>query len=344
MTISSLPTPHDTIRATVCQNHAFDSLSFYINAFETHLPDTIIRINRSQTFYHCDSVTILILTVLPSTYDTLRDEICQGNAYDGYGFHIPADSIGMPGPFITQRQLIQAGCGCDSLITLLLAVNASYNLEIQENICEGEGYVLHGFHVPPSETIGINHLRQRQDLQTISGCDSTIILDLEIIDTSITIDTYPYDFCEDYVLTLTASSPLGNYLWSTGETQASVEVHSPGFYSVTASSGDCSASTGISVQPCEMSLYLPNAITPSNHDGLNDDFHLETGFQRQIADFAIHIFDRWGNLVFASTDKEFRWRGEVKGSVIPNTTYNYIITYKDLYGEAFTAKGNITVL
>ena len=123
-----------------------------------------------------------------------------------------------------------------------------------------------------------------------------------------------------------------------------MEVHSPGHYSVTASDGDCSATAGISIQPCDMTLFLPNAISPSNHDGLNDDFHLEAGYQRQITDFSIRIFDRWGNLVFASNDKNFRWQGEQNGTIIPNTTYNYVIKYRDLYGEEFTAKGTIIVL
>ena len=344
VTVQSLPTPRDTIHATVCQDHAFDSLAFYVNAFDTHLPHTIVRINRAQTIYQCDSIVTLILNILPSAYDTLRDEVCQDEAYEAHGFQIPADSNATPGTFVYLRQLVQTDCGCDSIVLLRLTVNPSYHIEIQDHICEGDGYNQHGFRLLPGETIGTDHLQRQQELHTQFGCDSIITLQLDITDTTLTIDTYPYDFCEEYALTLTASSPLGNYLWNNGETSASLEVHSPGYYSVTASDGDCSATTGISIQPCEMTLFLPNSITPSNHDGLNDDFHLEAGYQRQITEFSIRIFDRWGNLVFASTDKNFRWQGERNGTITPNTTYNYIITYKDLYGEEFTVKGNIIVL
>ena len=344
VTVQSLPTPRDTIHAAVCQDHAFDSLAFHVNAFDTHLPGTIVRINRAQTIYQCDSIVTLILSILPTAYDTLREEVCQGETYEAYGFQIPSDSNATPGTFIYQRQLVQTDCGCDSTVVLRLTVNPSYHIEIQDHICEGDGYNQHGFRLLPGETIGTDHLQRQQELHTQFGCDSIITLELNITDTSLTIDTYPYDFCEEYALTLTASSPLGNYLWNNGEASASLEVHSPGYYSVTASDGDCSATTGISIQPCEMTLFLPNSITPSNHDGLNDDFHLEAGYQRQITDFSIRIFDRWGNLVFASTDKNFRWQGERNGTITPNTTYNYIITYTDLYGEPFTIKGTIIVL
>ena len=344
VTVQSLPTPRDTIHASVCQDHAFDSLAFHVNAFDTHLPGTIVRINRAQTIYQCDSIVTLLLSVLPSAHDTLHDEVCQNNPYEANGFQIPSDSTSAPGTRIYQRQLVQTDCGCDSIVTLILTVNPTYRIEIQDHICEGDGYSQHGFRLSAGETIGTDHLQRRQELHTQLGCDSIIVLDLYITDTALTIDTYPYDFCEEYELTLTASSPLGNYLWNNGESSASVEVHSPGYYSVTASDGDCSATAGISIQPCNMTLFLPNAISPSNHDGLNDDFHLEAGYQRQITDFSIRIFDRWGNLVFASTDKNFRWQGEQNGTIIPNTTYNYVIKYRDLYGEEFTAKGTIIVL
>ena len=344
VTVQSLPTPRDTIHASVCQDHAFDSLAFHVNAFDTHLPGTIVRINRAQTIYQCDSIVTLLLSVLPSAHDTLHDEVCQNNPYEANGFQIPSDSTSAPGTRIYQRQLVQTDCGCDSIVTLILTVNPTYRIEIQDHICEGDGYSQHGFRLSAGETIGTDHLQRRQELHTQLGCDSIIVLDLDITDTALTIDTYPYDFCEEYELTLTASSPLGNYLWNNGESSASVEVHSPGYYSVTASDGDCSATAGISIQPCNMTLFLPNAISPSNHDGLNDDFHLEAGYQRQITNFSIRIFDRWGNLVFASTDKNFRWQGEQNGTIIPNTTYNYVIKYRDLYGEEFTAKGTIIVL
>ncbi len=95
----------------------------------------------------------------------------------------------------------------------------------------------------------------------------------------------------------------------------------------------------------EVDLYLPNAIT-ANNDGQNDVFSISEWAQSQIADFEIHIFNRWGELVFYSPDKGFRWDGHVRedGRVYHNTVYAYIIRFTDLDGNKYVRKGTITVL
>ena len=44
----------------------------------------------------------------------------------------------------------------------------------------------------------------------------------------------------------------------------------------------------------EITLYLSNAITPSKSDGLNDTFSFLDKVKKQIADFVIVIYNRWG--------------------------------------------------
>ena len=100
----------------------------------------------------------------------------------------------------------------------------------------------------------------------------------------------------------------------------------------------------IQVATADITLYLPNAITPSKSDGLNDVFSLPEKIQNQIADFEIVIFNRWGEMVFYSTDKNFRWSGEFKGKTFHDNVYQYLIHYSNLFGKWFTKKGTITVL
>jgi gliding motility-associated-like protein len=54
-----------------------------------------------------------------------------------------------------------------------------------------------------------------------------------------------------------------------------------------------------------MQLYIPTAFTPDGN-GKNDLFKAEG---QHIADFHIWIFDKWGNLVFESTDINQAWDG-----------------------------------
>jgi gliding motility-associated-like protein len=100
----------------------------------------------------------------------------------------------------------------------------------------------------------------------------------------------------------------------------------------------------IHVAASEITLYLPNAITPSKADGLNDYFSLPERIQNQIADFEIMIFNRWGEMVFYSNDKNFCWHGEVKGKTFYDNVYQYVIQYSNPFGKKFTQRGTITVL
>ena len=108
---------------------------------------------------------------------------------------------------------------------------------------------------------------------------------------------------------MTAEGDFNNYLWNTGETSQSVEVEHSGLYRVTAMHDPCEASASIEIPFCELNIYLPNAFSPSNQDGLNDLFGLDARAQHQIEDCSIYIYNRWGELVFYSNRKEFQWDG-----------------------------------
>ena len=77
--------------------------------------------------------------------------------------------------------------------------------------------------------------------------------------------------------------------------------------------------------PASPTLKLYNIITP-NADGQNDAFRLpelpvdfcDNRFAR------IQVFSRWGQPVFESVDRGFRWAGEGQAG-----TYYYLITYTD---------------
>ena len=123
-----------------------------------------------------------------------------------------------------------------------------------------------------------------------------------------------------------------------------ITVTLPGNYYVTASQGNCSVTARYVIESCDIQLYLPNAITPSRGDGLNDVFRIPEMTQRMIYDFEISVFNRWGEMVYYSTDKNFAWNGEVKGKIYYNIVYNYIIRYSDANGKPYYVKGSITVL
>jgi gliding motility-associated-like protein len=78
-------------------------------------------------------------------------------------------------------------------------------------------------------------------------------------------------------------------------------------------------------------LVVPNVFTP-NKDGVNDTF--EIGALPQNS--RLHIYDRWGLLVFESTNYNNEWKGEGELSAV----YFYVLETSE--GERI--KGNILVL
>jgi gliding motility-associated-like protein len=57
--------------------------------------------------------------------------------------------------------------------------------------------------------------------------------------------------------------------------------------------------------------------------------------------FSIQIFNRWGNLIFKSNNKNFEWDGKYKGGVCSASTYYYILVAENINNEKIIKKGLI---
>jgi gliding motility-associated-like protein len=89
-------------------------------------------------------------------------------------------------------------------------------------------------------------------------------------------------------------------------------------------------------------LSVPNAFSP-NGDGENDQFCLQ-GWEICNSRFAIEIYDRWGEKVFASNDPGFCWNGVYRGELLNAEVYIYLIAASFTDGSTVNRKGNITLL
>lgn len=85
---------------------------------------------------------------------------------------------------------------------------------------------------------------------------------------------------------------------------------------------------------------VPNAFTP-NGDGVNDVVTVR-GFG--ISKLNWRIYNRWGALVYRSTDKNFSWNGRYKGVVQPQEVYTYILEVEFTDGNKYQKTGDITLL
>jgi len=287
-----------------------------------------------QTVHGCDSVVTLHLAINNMLRTDYATAACDSFTWNEQTYTQSGD----------YEQQFTAATGCDSVVTLHLIINPTTIVELEDVACEGKPYLKYGFNIPAAQTIAQDTLFYVLQLQSCAGCDSTVKLHLTVADTALTLISSSTDLCDDPFIELHAEAAMPQYRWSTGETTSSIVVSNPGYYSVTVSEADCAVSSGVTIEPCVSEIILPNTITPSNQDNLNDYFFLNESYQQQMFDFAIRIYDRWGNVVFASRDKGFRWGGEVNGKLFTNTMYSYVIQYKDFYGESFVIKGSLLVL
>lgn len=236
-----------------------------------------------------------------------------------------------------------AADGCEVEISQHVTVNPTTEFTFTDSICQGEGYNEHGFHIPAQLSAGSFTYTIVANNQY--HCDSTITLNLVVKPTPNSVVGRDFNHCfEDFgdaVLTVPESGC--EYHWNTGATTQNLSVSNGGTYSVTVTKNGCTSNSEITINDvCPFNIYLPNCITPTDNDGINDIFKLPT--TKDIAEFEISIFDRWGKVIFHSTEASFEWDGSINGKTISGYTYTYRIDLKTVGAEKRILKGTITVL
>lgn len=88
-------------------------------------------------------------------------------------------------------------------------------------------------------------------------------------------------------------------------------------------------------------VYIPNAFTP-NGDGLNDGFGVKA---EGIQEFLMEIYNRWGELIFSTTDINELWDGTYKGKKLDNTeVFVYKVTAQGIDNQTQRFNGRVTLV
>ena len=177
-----------------------------------------------------------------------------------------------------------------------------------------------------------------------NGCDSLVDVTLIVRKPKVEV-VFDLDYCDEFSTTLSAATEeeVAEYKWSTGETTPTITITAPGTYAVDIINTDgCEASNSITIPACKPYLNLPNTITPSNIDGVNDYFYIPQRNLIQSLEFT--VFNRNGEVVYHTTNKDFEWNGTENGKLMVGTIYSYTLRIVDYEGVASTHKGSITIL
>ena len=97
----------------------------------------------------------------------------------------------------------------------------------------------------------------------------------------------------------------------------------------------------VTVYKIPAGLYIPNAFTP-NGDGLNDVFRPIALGIKQINYFK--IYNRWGQLMFSTTQQNQGWDGTFKGKPQDEAVFVWIIEGVDYLDKKITQKGTVTLI
>ncbi|HYG16932.1 MAG TPA: gliding motility-associated C-terminal domain-containing protein, partial [Bacteroidia bacterium] len=91
----------------------------------------------------------------------------------------------------------------------------------------------------------------------------------------------------------------------------------------------------------ETHVSVPNAFSP-NGDGLHDTWGLKLSGIMKLS--YLRVYNRWGQVVFETSDAARRWNGTVNGKPLPVGTYYWILKGTDHNGLAVSGKGPLLIV
>lgn len=184
----------------------------------------------------------------------------------------------------------------------------------------------------------INVQLSQSGIYSLTVTDTVDCWDDGSVDVIIYLNPYPEFTVQDTIFTddpfdLDAGAGFVHYLWNTGDTTQFIWVDEKGWYAAEVESidgcigEDSSYVVFSTVLPPELiKISFPNAFTP-NGDGLNDEFKPVTN-STDIEHFSLSIYNRWGALVYQTSDITQGWNGTYKGELCQAGAYVYKIAYR----------------
>ncbi|MFT5723459.1 MAG: gliding motility-associated-like protein [Bacteroidia bacterium] len=87
-------------------------------------------------------------------------------------------------------------------------------------------------------------------------------------------------------------------------------------------------------------VYVPTAFSP-NRDGLNEVFH---PVSVAVKDYQLTIFNRWGEQIFITDDKDKGWDGTYNSANVQSGIYMYLVNFSDSEGKTYQKAGTVQLM
>ena len=148
--------------------------------------------------------------------------------------------------------------------------------------------------------------------------------------------------CAGQPLTYTING-FASYNWSNGSISKTSTLRDIGkYYLNVIDSNRCKGVDSISLinKGC-IPFQVPNAFTP-NDDGKNETF--KPLITQQLSNYLLRIYNRFGQIVFETTDNLKGWNGKLQGRKQPVGAYVYQIKFIDFYNKPQLLEGTVLLI
>lgn len=189
-----------------------------------------------------------------------------------------------------------------------------------------------------------------------NGCtvNDSIFVNVSTIDPSLVIASASQNIAAVGTTVTLFGSPSGldSYSWSptTGISDPSMQqtnalVNETTIYTLTVSDGACTRSDTVEIKVYEIIceepyVFVPNAFSP-NGDNENDVLYVRGIW---IEKMIFRIFDRWGEMVFESTDPSIGWDGTFRDRKLDPDVYDFYLDVTCIGGLKSIVKGNVSLM
>ncbi|MFZ4797188.1 MAG: gliding motility-associated C-terminal domain-containing protein [Bacteroidia bacterium] len=164
---------------------------------------------------------------------------------------------------------------------------------------------------------------------------------------------YSFDTCANTVTLNTPTENALNYLWllpnnKTSNLRSPIleidEINNQEIVLILNSGTTCADTAKATIHYADSlnKVKTANVFTPNN-DGINDYFKID-GLAK-CGEAEIIIFNRWGQEIFKSSDKDFNWDGKTtNGEPVSEGVYFYLGSFKKQFESTVKLHGTITII
>lgn len=293
---------------------------------------TINIINRDSLILHVSGDTLLCMGDSATLLGAFTGGLPSYQYFWSNGVHDTLQTV-LPNDSITTYSFtIIDGCNysaTDSIKVVKSSVNIS--LRSDTTICEGGSVLLSGSGSSGLVWTGlvgetpvvapITNASYEASVTNICGTakDSVLVYVDHIPFFTLGNDTI---VCEQSPIIIGVDeNPDINYLWSNGYRTSKLNINQPNTYVLQITSGVCAFSDTIIIGSGFCDWWISNAFSP-DHSGNNETFK-PVGVE--FPQYEMYIFNRWGEVIFHTTDWLEGWNGTYQNQRVQMGTYIYQI-------------------